>query len=230
MKHAVVDDERLVERGPGIWSLCEPFKLLGASFGRRMVIVSRNGLTGVFSPNQDLKRTMDTAFGESFQVDCLIAPTAFHDTYFAEAVSSYPDAKRLVSAAFPSGVDDTAEIHQSWPDAWKETLIPFAIDGMPKIQETVFFDKETSTLVVSDLFFNFDENWDLWTKTFTRMVGAFGEARMSRLFRLCIKDKKALKKSMEPLLELPVENILPSHGKVVLGSGRSVLLGLYERV
>ena len=48
MKRAVVDDEELVLRGPGLWSVCEPFKLLGARFGRRMVIVTRNGLTGVF--------------------------------------------------------------------------------------------------------------------------------------------------------------------------------------
>ena len=185
---------------------------------------------GFFSPNQHLKRTLDAGFGRSFQVDCLIAPTAFHDTFFAEAVSSYPNAERLVSAAFPSGAAETAEIISSWPDAWKETLIPFAIDGMPKIQETVFFDKETSTLLVSDLFFNFDESWDLWTKTFMRMVGAFGAPRMSRLFRMCIKDKQAFKKSMEPLLDLPVENILPSHGRVVLGGGRSVLLDLYQRV
>jgi hypothetical protein len=227
---AIVDDERWTERGPGLWSQCEPFTLLGARFGRRMVVVSKNGRTGVFSPNRGVRRTIESNLGVDVMVDFLIAPTAFHDTFFAEAASDYPKAGRLVSPAFPEVVVKTESLADSWPEEWKEALVPYALQGMPRVQETVFFDRDTRSLIVSDLVFYFDANWDLWTKTFVRLSGVYGKPRMSRLFRMCIKDKAAFKASLEPLLELPIENIIPSHGKAVIGGGQSVLARLFDEV
>ena len=227
---ATVDDENWMERGPGLWSLCEPFSLLGARFGRRMVVASRNGRTGVFSPNCGVRRTIESSLGVDVKVDFLIAPTAFHDTFFAEAARDYPEAGRLVSPAFPEGLVETDSLADCWPEEWQEVLVPFPIQGMPRVQETVFFDRANHTLIVSDLVFYFDAKWDMWTKTFVRLSGVYGRPKMSRLFSMCIKDKTAFKASLEPLLELPIENILPSHGKVVLGGGQAVLSRLFNEL
>jgi hypothetical protein len=227
---ATVDDESWMERGLGLWSFCEPFSLLGARFGRRMVVVSRKGRTGVFSPNRGVRRTIESNLGADAKVDFLIAPTAFHDTYFAEAAGDYPKAGRLVSPAFPKGLVEAESLADSWPEEWQEALVPYPIQGMPGVQETVFFDRSTKTLIVSDLVFYFDASWDFWTKTFVRLSGVYGKPRMSRLFRMCIKDKAAFKASLQPLLELPVEHILPSHGKAVLGGGQMVMARLFDEV
>jgi hypothetical protein len=166
--------------------------------------------------------------GTDAKIDFLIAPTAFHDTFFAEAARDYPKASRLVSPAFPEGIVEAESLADSWPEEWQETLVPYPIHGMPRVQETVFYDRSTQSLIVSDLVFYFDATWDFWTKAFTRLSGVYGKPSLSRLFRMCIKDKSAFKASLEPLLELPIENILPSHGKVVLGGGKSVLLRLFD--
>ena len=225
----MVDDETFTSRGEGIWSICEPFELLGARFGRRMVVVKRNGWTGIVTPGQHVRRSIEAGFGGDFPVHGLIALTAFHDTFFLESTEAYPDARRMVSAAFDAGVPDTLEVHAAWPDCWRDELVLYPIDGMPKVQETVVYDRANQTLIVSDLFFYFDASWDLWTKTFFRMAGAYGKPRMSRLFRLCIKDRAAFKRSLAKLLDLPIRQILPSHGKIVDRDCHRVLKGLLSQ-
>ncbi len=222
----MVDDENWVERGDGLWSLCERFHIMGARFGRRMVMVKRNGWTGVFSPGSQLKSSVEAGFGKDVLIDGLIAPTAFHDTYFSEAAAAFPKAQRLVSAAFGKAVPDTCDLTEGWPEPWRNELTPFLLAGMPKVQESVIYDRLNQTLIVSDLFFYFDSSWDPWTKAFVRLAGAYGKPRISRLFRLCIQDRNAFKESVQPLLDLPIRQILPSHGKVVEGNGHRVLKDL----
>ena len=95
----LVDDTKVTERGTGLWSVSGPFSLLGARFGRRMVIVSRNGVSALLSPNRLSRRILDESFGREFKVDFLIAPTAYHDTFFSDAAKEFPDAKCTAAAS-----------------------------------------------------------------------------------------------------------------------------------
>ena len=225
-----VDDTSLIARGDGLWSICEPFSLFGARFGRRMMLLSRNGVTGVLSPNKGLRETIHASLGRDWDVDYLIAPTGFHDTYFYEVSREYPAARHLVSAAFPQRLVETETLENAWPEAWKDDLVPYPIDGMPRVQETVIYDRVNQTLLVSDLVFFFDASWDPWSKTFARLAGVYGKPRLSRLFRMMIKDKRAFMMSLEPLLDLPLRNILPAHGKAILGDGQAVMTDLYAQI
>lgn len=126
-----VDDTSLIVRGDGLWPICEQFSLFGARLGRRMILLSRNGVTGALSPNQGLRKTTNASLGRDWDVDYLIAPIGFHDTYFG-VTQEYPAARRLVSAAFPQRLVETETLENAWPEVWKDDLVPYPIDGMPK--------------------------------------------------------------------------------------------------
>ena len=223
-----VDDTRVTQRGNGLWSATEPFSLLGARFGRRMVIVSRNGVSALFSPHQSSRRILDESLGREFKVDFLIAPTGHHDTFFTDAAKEFPDAKRLTSGAFPRGVIDSVPLVDGFPREWDGVILPFLLDGMPRAQETVFYDRENETLIVSDFLFFFDENWGGWSRLMFRLAGMYGRPKMSRYFQFLVRDRGAFKRSLESLLPLKISHIIPSHGKVISENASGILQEAYD--
>ncbi len=226
-----VDDRDPTQRAEGLWTQTVPFRLLGAQFGRRSVLLYRNGLRALFSPNLGSQSFVSATCGSNTEIDYLIAPTWFHDTHFAQAIADHPHAKALVSPSFPSMPKlSLHSLEDAFPEEWRDAVTPYPIGGMPKIQEIVFYDRESGTLLISDLIFNFDATYDAWSRGFFRVMDAFGRPRMSRLFRSYIKDKTAFQESLKPLLELPIKQILPSHGKVILADSKDALQAIHDQV
>jgi hypothetical protein len=219
-----VDDlQAAVKRGPGLWTLTAPLSILGASFGRRMVIVSHDGHTGLISPVPASPAALAAALGPDAEVHSLIAPTAFHNFGLAEAARSHPEAACLVVPGVRDPGRPTQPLADAFPAAWQEVLQPFPLSGMPRVNETVIYDRRSRSLLVSDLVFNFDRAWDPWSRMIFALAGCGGRPRMSRLFRASIRDRAAFRASLAPVLALPLAQIIPAHGRLVTRNPEALL-------
>ena len=91
----------------------------------------------------------------------------------------------------------------------------FFIEGLPILNETVWFHVDTGTLVVTDLLFCISETNQGIAALVSKLLGIYGTLGMSRTMRLAIKNKQALARSVLPLLALPVQRVIVAHDQII---------------
>ena len=93
---------------------------------------------------------------------------------------------------------------------------------MPKINETVFLHQASKTLIVTDLVFNISETQG-WSKFVWNVYGINHKFKVSPLFKFSIKNKKKFKESIQELLQWDFDNVILSHGNIILGNGKQLI-------
>lgn len=150
-------------------------------------------------------------------VEHIVAPNLMHHVHLAAAAQRYPDATVWGVAGLPDKRNDV-RFHAVLGERkapWSEEFAPLPIDGIPLMNETVFFHPTTRTLVVTDLLFNIHEVKGWITPWVLRMGGAYRRFAQSRLIRRAIRDRDAASASVERMLAWPVERVVMAHGRVV---------------
>jgi hypothetical protein len=109
------------------------------------------------------------------------------------------------------------------PGLWSGVLEQVEIGGMPGVQEVVFVHRPTRTLLLTDLCFNVRSAPNLFTRVFMKLNGAYGHFGPSRVGRGFMKDRAAVRASVDRLLALDFERIVMGHGDVVQSGGRAEL-------
>ncbi len=108
-----------------------------------------------------------------------------------------------------------------WP--YELELQHHVLEGMPSIEETIFFHDATRTLIVSDLAFNIDDAKGFGAWLILSMFGTYRKFGVSRLFVSRVQDREKFEKSLERAQTLEFENIVPGHGSVLLGDAKAKL-------
>jgi hypothetical protein len=210
---------------PGIWTRDYPLRLLGADVGSRTAIVAlKTGGLALISPgpiDEPLARELADLGG----VRALIAPNAFHHSHLIAAAHRYPEAicflARGVEAKLKGRPDGEVRTLGGEPDPlWARDLEPCTIEGAPRVNETVFFHPSSKTLILTDLCFHFDPPPAGWTGIFLRLAGVHGRLGVSRLMRALLRDRAAVRASLEQLLEWDFERIVVTHGSILREDAR----------
>lgn len=189
----------------------------GVWFPVRMVVVRLpDGGLWLHSPVP-----VDDALAEVLEalgpVRVLVAPNLLHHAYLAAACARWPDAEVWgppgLTARRPHLRVD--RVHGRDRPAWADAVEPFAIEGVPAVQETVFVHHATGTLVCTDLVFHIHAAPTWKTRLLLRIVGVWGRLRMSRTWWFLTQDRRALSASLDRVLAQDLRRILPAHGEVV---------------
>jgi len=211
--------------GPGIWTCDYSMRLLGADLGSRTVIVAlRAGGLALISPGPiDVSLARELAgLGD---VRALIAPNAFHHFHLLTAARRYPGAicflAQGVEAKLRGRPEGEVRILGGEPDVlWANDLEPCLIEGAPRVNETVFFHPLSKTLIVTDLCFHFDPAPGGWTGVFLWLAGVYGRLGVSRLMRTLLRDRGAVRVSIDRLLEWDFEQLVVTHGSILREDAR----------
>ena len=206
-----------------IWELTYPLSLLGFQVGRRVTLMRLASgrlvilSTAAFKPD-DVEAMR--ALGEpSF----LLEATKAHDSFAAAGRAAFPDIPYLVPAGFPKTAALRAAPLETAPSEWEGELAIRKIEGMPWVQEHVFFHKPSRTLIVADLLFNFAESSRLTqfvARHFMRLPDLVG---MSVAFRMMIRDRDAFRRSLEDILQWDFDRIVVGHGAIIKSNGQERL-------
>ena len=100
----------------------------------------------------------------------------------------------------------------------KGHILFFPILGNSFLDETVFYCRQSKSLIVTDLFFNMKDPMPLGRKWILSLVGARNKIAQSKLVKSSIKDKEAYVRSVKPLSELDCQRIIVGHGHIVEGA------------
>lgn len=195
--------------------------LLSLPVRSTFVSLEKNGL--LISPGSCLDlNQLKTLTG----VTDIIAPSLFHCGGIPKAHSVFPNSKvwgPIGASEVKSKINWTHELSTSqWP--YNDQLALIEIKGMPKVNEIVFFHRETKSLIISDLCFNMVDASGLGAWIILNLFGTYRKLAVSKFFLKLVQDRNAFEQSLKILFSYDFENIIVSHGANVMGQGRSKLI------
>src|SRR5438067_2623191 len=161
---------QLLDRDLGV--IDHPLRTGGLHLGTRTTVVRRgDGGVIVISPGP-LGDADAAAIGALGPVIAVVAPNLIHHLFLAAALARF-SAARLYAPAALAKKEPALRLDGPPAAVADDRLRAIAIDGMPKLQETVFVHAPSRTLVATDLVFNVRAPAPWFTRTFMRFNGGF---------------------------------------------------------
>ncbi|NOT56745.1 MAG: DUF4336 domain-containing protein [Deltaproteobacteria bacterium] len=216
-----------------IWVMDFPLRVGGLQLGTRMTVVQlASGGLWLHSPGP-LQPEHVSAVSALGPVQALVAPNAMHNLFLAQTVVLFPRATVYVSPALPAKLTPLIphEILTDFPPAlWKEEISQHVVGGLPKLQEVVFLHHASRTLILTDLAFHIRHSDSWFTRLFMRLNGVYGHFGPSRIFRAMVKDRAALRSSLEQIQTWDFDRVIVAHGEVLESSGKQAMHTQYAWV
>lgn len=216
-----------------LWVIDHPLRVGGLRLGTRTTVVRlANGALWMHSPGplQPELTAQLTALGP---VQALVAPNAMHHLYLTQNVEAFPQAAVYISPALPAKIKGAFTykiLSDEPPTLWRDDLVQHLVGGMPKLQELVFLHRASRTLILTDLAFNIQHSDSWFTRLFMRVNGAYRHFGPSRIFRTLVKDRAALRSSLNRMQEWDFDRIIVTHGDVLETGGKSIIQTQYAWV
>lgn len=164
-------------------------------------------------------------YDPTWKITDIVAPNLFHHAGVPKAASVYPSAKLWAAPGLEKKIPHIKWTNflslEAWPYQSNLTLIP--IQGSGVAGEHVFISKQSKTLIVTDLAFNIKNASGLGAKIMLSLFGTHNRFAVSRLLKLLLDDRLAFERSMHELMTHDFENILVSHGEVIIGNAKNLL-------
>lgn len=195
----------------------------------RCCVVELEGGRVLLSPSSALTDEQLRSCGD---VTDIVAPNLLHTAGMKRAAAVFPRA-RLWG---PEGCEQkqptlawTGRLGiDPWP--WEEQLPFVALRGQPEFNEVVFLHRASRSLLVTDLVFNLVDAAGAGAWLILQLFGTWRRFGVSRLFLRGVKDRAAFRASMDEVLALDFDHVVPSHGAIAEGNGKERLrAALVER-
>ncbi|MGY0193860.1 DUF4336 domain-containing protein [Leptothrix sp. BB-4] len=199
-----------------VWYAQQALKFGPIAITTRMTVVRlRDGSLWVHSPISPSQELMDE-LGKLGSVRHVLAPNKSHHLFFLDFLKAHPAAQGYIAPGLESKRPDLGRFpHISREAPWNAEIQGFFMEGLPILNETVWFHIDSGTLVVTDLLFCISRTSQGMTALVSRLLGIHGTLGMSRTMKLLIKDKQALARSVRPLLALPIQRVIVAHDQVI---------------
>ncbi len=205
-----------------LWIHTQSFALQGIEMGTRSSLVAfAPGELLLIGPGPETREQAEDILALG-QVKHVIAPNAFHHLYLAEAKRLFPDATLWAPGAVAKK-QPQLELNRLQSGAvfpWASCLETLALQGT-RLQEYVFYHQESRSLILTDLLFNVLKPQGLKANILTAIMGTRGRLACSRLVKLAIQDRAALKGSLQAVLDWDFKRIIMAHGVCVEENART---------
>ncbi len=207
------------EFGTDVWLIeGDEVRMYGIPFRTRMTAVRlSDGSVWLHSPVA-LTPERHTAVVEIGSLHHIICPNAFHHLFAGDWQQAAPEAqlwgapglaKKRPDLSFAGTLGDIP------PAAWASEIDQFILRGSHILPEAVFFHRASRTLILTDVIQNHEperDNWFwCWVKRLNNIAAPNGG--VPRDLRLTMRDKAALKKSVNHLLSWDFDKVVLSHGR-----------------
>lgn len=201
-----------------IWVTERPIWFSGIRLRSRTTLVRLSGdvlwVHSPCKPTDEVCRELD-ALGE---VRFIVVPNRYHHLETPATKARYPKALVVGPASAvlrnPRLNLDTSMTDPAYVRATQE-LTSIQFDGVPFLDETVFFHRASGSLIAADLLMSSCAR-DHWTSQVAgRILGHHERSRVPPDVRWNTRANDAVARSIEQLQALPVERILAAHSDVI---------------
>jgi len=170
----------------------------------------------------EFNASLQTEIKKLGTVESIVAPTKMHDLYLKEWSDAFPEARLWHSPALNISGIESSRVTELKAMKFTDDLEALPIEGMPKIQEYVFFHSPSRSLIVADLIFNVAPGRG-FQKLLQRLNGIYERTGPSKFFRQFISNEERFKLSLIEIMKRDFENVIVGHGNNVMGRGKPAL-------
>ena len=199
-----------------LWELDAPMSVIGMALGHRMTVAKLPDATLWLHSPVAYSPALAAELAQLGSVAHVVAPNAMHDTYLEGWFAAYPSARFHGAKGFSQFRPDlkfTDSLGDTAPAAWAATFDQLILRGMPRLNEVVFLHRASRTLIVTDLVFNLGAEMPLLSRALLKLNGCYDCLAVSRLLKTTIKDRAALRTSLDQMLAWDFDRVIVSHGR-----------------
>jgi len=221
--------------GENIWTVeGDRVRMFGVlPFTTRMTVVRlQSGGLWLHSPVKPTRQRRQVV-DEVGEVRHLIAPNKIHSLGVEPWKALYPSADVWCSPEFTTrhpGISVDAVLADDADTPWQSEILHCAVGGHAVLDEVEFFHKPSRTLIVTDLIQKHDVSGETWLwRGVKHMAGILGEEGGVPIdVKLSVRDKDAMRKSIETILDWDFDNLIISHGHCVRGGAKEAVKRAFD--
>lgn len=147
----------------------------------------------------------------------IVAPNSFHHSYLNTSIRHFPGATVYMHGALSKKYP--GHFHAEPKDLLRTQKVGGLdikqVQGHKALSETVFYEAETKTLILTDLLFNIKTTKNMISNLVFKALRLKGQTRLSPLVKYTIKDKSLFTKSLNEILNWDIQNIVMAHGEPI---------------
>lgn len=205
--------------GKNIWESEYKAKIMpGVYFPVRASVVQlANGDGLVISPGPETAKQLEK-LEPQFERIFVVSPNAMHYAHVEAFLTAFPKAEYFCPHATLKKVPSIAQHAKPIEELAKLIGNDFelvSIAGNKFLSETVFYHKESASLIATDLCFNMKGKMNTLTSVLLKTVGAYARIGQSLLVKVSTRDKKAYSESIAKLQKLPITQVIVGHGNII---------------
>ncbi|MCW8329994.1 DUF4336 domain-containing protein [Photobacterium sp. SDRW27] len=206
-----------------IWYQDMPFRVNGISVGARMTVIRLdNNKLFIHSP-VELTTQLQLELTKLGQVFAIVSPNMNHHLFLSEWWLAYPEAYFFAPPGLQNKRTDLAfddALSAQTPSLWRHQLYQTLLRGSDKMEEVIFCDPQSQTLIVGDTLAWFNPSPGILTTMLGLVNGCYHDPAMPLYWRMTFKDKTRLRQSLQEILTWPFDRIILSHGQVISKGGK----------
>lgn len=208
----------LIQHDTDLWSTHHTFKARGLPISSRMTVVRlAGGRLWLHSP-VPVSLSLRQELAKLGEVGWLVAPSRAHDLFVRQASEIFPQAEVWVAPGLsgaPTVPRRARTLDANGMAQWTPALDGALVEGMPAVNETLWFHRPSGSLIVTDLlqWWRGPLPWQAWA--WAHAMGVRRQMGVSRMFRWFVQDRDAFRRSLTGLSAWPVRRVLTCHNSEV---------------
>ncbi|GHA32942.1 DUF4336 domain-containing protein [Photobacterium aphoticum] len=206
-----------------LWYVDMPFKLNGIPVGARMTIIRlENGQLLIHSPIQ-LTTQLQLTISQLGAIQAIVTPNMGHHLFLSEWWLAYPQAYFFAPPGLEQKRTDLVfddALSATSPDLWQFQLYQTLLRGSDKMEEVIFCDPLSNTLIVGDTLSWLRPTHNLLTLALGIANGCYFSPALPYYWRRTFQDKTRLRQSLQEILTWPFDRIILSHGQNIEQDGK----------
>jgi hypothetical protein len=203
---------------PNVWHLQHQFVAAGISLSSRMTVVRfKDSSLWLHSP-VPLSADVRAELAGLGQVRYVVAPNKAHHLFVAQCLDAFPRAVLFGAPGLLRKRPDLSnmrELSRVAEQDWVDDLDQLLFDGIPAVNEAIWFHKASGTLIVTDLCQWWQGDLPFATRAFASLTGVRTRLAVPRTVRLLVKDRQAARASAQRVLGFPFTRIVMAHNAIV---------------
>jgi hypothetical protein len=166
------------------------------------------------------------------QVAYIVAPNRFHHLYVGQWAAAFPDAIVFGAPGLEQKRRDLVmrRLGIAADPGWEHDLGQVFIEGVPTLNETVWYHHKSRTLIVTDLCQHIAGDLPLSSRLYAGVMGVRRRPAVSNGVRLVIKDRAALARSLRQILQWDIERVVFAHNVILRQNAYEALRRAFEEV
>lgn len=221
-----------------MWVHEDSMRMLGTRLALRMTIVKLSDDSLWMCTPTPHNPQLQNRIAEIGELKYIVASSNGHNLFVQDWQSAFPDAAVFVASGIPKKRPDLKSytlLRDAANPPWQTDLVTLPMDGVPLFDEHIFYHGRSKTLLVTDFFQNYTGVRQkglgkICSKLILEPIGFKGKCLAPPLkMGFVVKDRQALRASLDRLWGLDIECVVPAHGDILEQNAKQDIRSLCQR-